>query len=225
MKRNKCARCGVVNFASDQKCRRCGATLGQSEPVTIGSSNDGPTQRRKGSILRRLTWIVGLTVAILFIWYASLRITSEPLRPEHETVVTKAVDVLEASGFDNEVFLLRNLVTYRSTDSWWNKYVGHRDAYVATNFPFEILTLYPQFFENSTDDNERAAMLLHEAYHLFGSGEEKALERVWRQKQRLSWTSDKYSHSQVWNNTRELTMSLVPSLFQCGPERRSDCID
>lgn len=223
MNRNKCASCGVVNLATDQKCRRCGTPLGHSEPV-VDFSNDGETQGKKRSILRRLTWIVGVTVAIVLIWYASLRITSEPLRPEHEPVVSKAIDVLEAGGFDNEAFLLRNLVTYRSTDSWWNKYVGHREAYAATNFPFEILTLYPQFFEISIDDNERAVMLLHEAYHLFGSGEEKALERVWRQKQRLGWTSDKYSQSQVWNNTRELTMNLVPSLFQCGPDGRSDCV-
>ncbi len=59
-------------------------------------------------------------------------------------------------------------------------------------------------------------MLLHESYHLFGSGEETALEGVWREKQRLGWTADKYSQSHVWNGTRELTMNRVPSLFQCG---------
>ncbi len=131
--------------------------------------------------------------------------------------------VLEQKGFGKEGFVLRNLVTYRETDNWWNTYLGHRDAYAATNFPFEVLTLYPEFFANSADDEERAAILLHEACHLFGSGEEAALEYVWRNKQRLGWTADKYSQSRVWNNTRDLTKNLVPKLFQCGPDGKSDC--
>ena len=46
------------------------------------------------------------------------------------------------------------------------------------------------------DDTERAAILLHESYHLFGSGEATALEGVWRDKQRLGWTADKYGAQQ-----------------------------
>jgi len=139
-------------------------------------------------------------------------------------VVENAVIALEQKGFGKEAFVLRNLVTYRETDNWWNRSVGHQDAYAATNFPFEIVTLYPEFFEKTVDDTERAAILLHEASHLFGSGEESALEQVWYDKQQLGWTAAKYSSiSEVWGNTRRLTVSNVPKLFICGPDGQSDC--
>ena len=71
---------------------------------------------------------------------------------------------------------------------------------------------------------ERAAILLHEAQHLWGAGEDAALERVWRTKQRLGWTAAEYSQSKVWRNTREWTAAGVPALFQCGPDRHADCV-
>jgi hypothetical protein len=64
---------------------------------------------------------------------------------------------------------------------------------------------------------------LHEAQHLYGAGEEAALEYVWRNKHRLDWTEEKYGQTRVWINTKELTMNLVPQLFKCGPEGNSDC--
>lgn len=225
MQRNKCSNCGVVNLATDQQCRRCGARLKFFEPVNAELAYDEGAEPKKRSILLRLAWIIGVTVAILIIWYVSILMSSDPLRPEHKVVVNKAIEVLELRGFSNDALVLRKFVSYRSTDSWWNQYLGHRDAYAATNFPFLVLTLYPQFFEDSIDDNERAAMLLHESYHLFGSGEEAALEGVWREKRRLGWTAENYAQSKVWHNTRELTMSNVPSLFQCGPDGRSDCTE
>jgi hypothetical protein len=102
---------------------------------------------------------------------------------------------------------------------------GHKEAYAATNFPFEIVTLYSEFFDVATDDTERAAILLHEAHHLLGSGEEQALESTWRERGRLGWTADAYSGSKVWKNTRELTQNYVPKLFQCGSDQRSDCME
>lgn len=225
MNRNKCPRCGLVNVATDKECRRCGELLGASVSGEAASSNETETRGKKRGLFRRLLWIVAVTVSFLFLCYASLLATSEPLGLEQRELVDKAIGILEEKGFDSESSVLRHLVTYRSTDNWWNKYVGHRDAYAATNFPFEVLTLYPKFFKDSVDDNERAAMLLHESLHLFGSGEERALESVWREKRRLGWTTDKYAESKVWKSTRELTMSLVPSLFQCGPDGRSDWVE
>ncbi len=225
MNKNKCPRCGIVNLRSDSSCRKCGAALDGVDAVADNSRSESeiPEQGKRRGVFRRLAWIAGVTVAILLIWYGSLIFTSEPLTAPQREMVTRAIEVLDRTGFNNEAFVLRNLVTYRGTDNWWNASVGHHEAYAATNFPFEVMTLYPQFFEGSTDDNERAAMLLHESYHLFGSGEETALEGVWRAKQRLGWTFDKYAQSQAWHGTRELTMKLVPSLFQCGPDGRSDC--
>ena len=165
-----------------------------------------------------------MTLTILFVGYMSLLLTSDELGFDQRQIVAKATAVLEQKGFAKQAFVLGHLVKYRKTDNWWNLYQGHRDAYAATNFPFEVVTLYPEFFDTAVDDTERASILLHESYHLFGSGEEAALEGAWREKQRLGWTADKYSRTKVWNNTRELTAISVPKLFQCGPDGHSDCL-
>jgi len=221
MSRNKCVRCGLVNVINDKTCRRCGASLTGEEVAEVAVVEE--TVQRRG-IGRRLIWIAGTTVLLLFIFYMSLLLTSEDLEYEQTQTVNKAIALLEEKGFGSRAFVLRRLVRYRSTDSWWNQSVGHHDAYAATNFPFEILTLYPEFFQVAVDDEERAAILLHESYHLLGSGEETALEQVWRDKERLGWTADKYGKTKVWKNTRELTMALVPNLFICGTDGKSDCI-
>lgn len=221
MNRNKCQKCGLVNLAADKVCRRCGAPLSDTGEASSELADEGKVKKR--GIVRRLLWILGTTCAILLVWYASLIVSSERLGFDERQEVYRAVELLDQRGFGKEAFAFRHLVALRGTDNWWNKYVGHRDAYAATNFPFEAVTLYPEFFKASTDDTERAVMLLHEAYHLYGHGEEAALEGVWRDKQRLGWTEEKYGHSQVWDNTKELTRTLVPKLFSCGPEGQSDC--
>ena len=170
-----------------------------------------------------MIWIFGATLLILFIWAVSLRLTSDDLKYDQRHTVERAIVVLKQKGFARRAFVLRYVTSFRRTDSWWNTYVGHQDAYAATNFPFEVVTLYPEFFEVSVDDNERAVLLLHETYHLFGSGEEAALEGVWRNKQKLDWSAETYGKSKIWKDTRDLTMNKVPTLFQCGPGGHSDC--
>jgi hypothetical protein len=223
MSRNKCASCGLVNSANDEVCRRCGASLRAEAPKPAEAVEPDQESSGKRTLGKRLLWILGATLFLLFASYMSLRVTSDDLGYEQRQIVQRGIAILEQRGFSSEALVLGTFTTYRSTDSWWNKFVGHRDAYAATNFPFEVLTLYPEFFADSFDDYERAAILLHEARHLFGSGEEAALEYVWRNKRRLGWTEEKYGQTKVWNNTKELTMSLVPNLFQCGPDSKSDC--
>jgi hypothetical protein len=53
----------------------------------------------------------------------------------------------------------RRVVSFRRTDNWWNRYVGHPTAYEATNFPFAVMTIYPTFFKYPVDDIERATIL------------------------------------------------------------------
>ena len=166
-----------------------------------------------------------MTLTILFICYLSLLLTSDGVTWQQRQPVERAIAILEQKGFGKEVFVLRHLVSYRTTDNWWNMQVGHHDAYAATNFPFEVMTLYPEFFEAAVDDTERAAILLHESYHLFGSGEPAALEGVWRNKSKLGWTAEKYQETKVWRNTKELTMKHVPRLFRCGLDKQSDCAE
>ena len=174
------------------------------------------------STLRRMGAILGTVVVILIAWWASLFATSEGLDPDQQVIVYRAVELLEKEGFTKEVFALRNVARFRSTDNWWNLYNDHYQAYAATNFPFEIVTLYPWFFDLPKDDIERGVILLHEAQHLMGADEETALRRVWAAKGRLNWTAEAYGRSKVWKNTREWTQSSAPDLFTCR-EVEIDC--
>ena len=220
MNRNKCSRCGLVNSTADLICRRCGDSLIDKPGLESGDEEVKP----KRGIVRRLIWIFSTTLILLFVWFLSLLASSDRLGFDRRKTVADAVMVLEQKGFGKEAFVFRNLVTYRESDNWWNRSVGHHDAYAATNFPFEIVTLYPQFFDKTVDDTDRAAILLHEASHLFGAGEDSALEEVWRSKQQLGWTAQKYAaQSDAWNSTRFLTRNRVPQLFKCGSDGQSDC--
>jgi hypothetical protein len=225
---NKCYECGLTNYASATSCRRCEAPLGFPRAVDAVPVEAGEVQEKsslKKIILKsalRISVVVGF---ILFVCYATLLSTSEPVLLEQKDIVFKAIDVIEQKGFSREAFVLRHMVFYRSTDNWWNRKVGHAGAYAATNFPFEVVTLYPSFFLNTTDDVERASVLLHEAHHLLGRGEERAYEEVWRNKRQLGWTKEKYAHTVVWNNVITETAQYVPELFQCGQDKKSDCIE
>jgi hypothetical protein len=121
------------------------------------------------------------------------------------------------------VFVLRNLTNYRATDSWWNAYQGHENAYASTNFPLEIVTLYPAFFTDSVDDIERAAILLHEGHHLLGANEADALERTWLEKARIGWTRDGYGDTKVFGTTEETTFHGT-GLFRCHENHHWDCV-
>jgi len=159
---------------------------------------------------RRLLSIVVAIAFLLVTGWASLLATADPLTAERRKMVTAAVDRLDRQGFTREAWLLRHLVVYRGTDNWWNLYTGHQQAYAATNFPFEVVTLYRPFFTVATDDVERAAILLHETHHLVGSGEITALRETWIEKQQLGWTAVDYGHTRLWKNTREWTAAAVP---------------
>jgi hypothetical protein len=188
-----------------------------------GHEASGEVEPGRRTLGKRLAWIAGMSLTLLLIYYISLRLTSDTPSFEQRQAISKAVALIEAKGFSNEAFLLRALASFRTTDNWWNIQTGHKEAYAATNFPFEIITVYPEFFDVATDDTERAAILLHEAEHMMGSGEEAALEAVWRQKKQLGWTGDRYSGTKVWKNTKELTQTYVSQLFVCGDEKRADC--
>ena len=168
-------------------------------------------------------WVLGATSIVLVILYASLLITSNALQPEQREKVQNAIAILQQQGFNREAFILKRLTVFRGTDNWWNTYIGHRDAYAATNFPFEVVTLYPEFFDIPVDDKERAAVLLHESCHLMGDGEDAALQNTWRNKQRLGWTADRYRQTRVWDATEKLTKTTFPYMFQCGADGKSDC--
>jgi hypothetical protein len=217
----KCAQCSLVNFAVDESCRRCGASLmpAAAPGAAIGELAE-PGPRSPG---RWLLWIAGMTWLIVFVWSRSLIFTSEPLEQTRRWQVNTAIGLLDQAGFSREVFVLKNLTNYRATDSWWNEYQGHESAYASTNFPLEIVTLYPAFFIDTIDDTERAAILLHEAHHLLGLDETDALDRTWREKTRIGWTRDKYGDTKVFKVTEGISFTAT-TLFQCKDNHHWDCI-
>jgi hypothetical protein len=219
--RNKCARCGVVNAASDSVCRRCGAEL-DPEPVAVQATDEAPAKTYR-SFLKRVGWIIGATTIILAMFYLSLLFSSNGLQPAQHDQVQRSISILEQKGFTTEAFVLRRLASFRRSDNWLNAYVGHRDAYAATNFPFEVVTLYDDFFTLPIDDMERAAVLLHEARHLLGDNEEEALELTWKNKRQLGWTEDKYGQTRVWDATEDLTRPRFGYMFSCGADGQTDC--
>jgi hypothetical protein len=212
----RCPQCGIANFADGSACRRCG------EVLFVPRAGAAAARFHEPSTLGRVGAIAAVVLVVLFGWWVSLFATSEGLDVEQQVTVHRAVTLLEKRGFTKEVFALRNVARFRATDNWWNLYNGHYQAYAATNFPFEIVTIYPWFFDLPKDDVERAVILLHEAQHLMGADEESALRRVWALKGRVGWTAERYGRSKVWKNTREWTQTAAPDLFTCA-EVEIDC--
>ncbi|HEX5706466.1 MAG TPA: zinc finger Ran-binding domain-containing protein [Pyrinomonadaceae bacterium] len=228
----KCPRCGLINFASAETCKRCEEPLGGgfepygAQPYAAARyDDDGDAERRPRSILRRVLAGFVAAAVLLFVAYLSMLATSRAADYEQRQAINRAIDLIERAGFSQDAFLLRRLASYRTTDNWWNSWVGHADAYAATNFPFQIVTLYPEFFENPTDDIERAVILLHEARHLAGAGEESAFASVWRDKARLGYTRERYGRTKVYLNVLEFTMKYAPEQFSCGKDGRQDCVE
>lgn len=139
--------------------------------------------------------------------------------------IQNAVGVLKEKGFAGEVFLLNYLTSYRANDNWLNASTKFENAYAATNFPFEIMTVYPDFFVYTADDTERAAILLHEAQHLKGADEKEAYEYVWRNRSKLGWTRETHGSSVIWQNVRRQTREFAPNLFVCDWNEAGDCTE
>jgi hypothetical protein len=177
----------------------------------------------KVRLLRRFIVFLIVCVVAFGAFYFSLIFTASPLTGEEKAKVDSAIELLEKKGFINEAFVLRDLATFRNNDNWLNASVPKENAFAATNYPFGIITLYPDFFTYPLDDTERAAILLHEARHLKGYGEEDAYEFVWRNRTYLGWTFEKYSGSETWHNIRLQTKEYAPNLFVCDFNQYGDC--
>ena len=214
---NTCEICRTKNDASAYACKRCSATL-------VRSLSPDQTEHQRGARLgQRISAVILVCIALLAGFYMSLIMSAQKLTIREREQVTSAIALLEEKGFTREVFLLRHLTAYRSNDNWLNASVSKENAYAATNFPFEIMTLYPDFFSYPADDTERAAILLHEAKHLQGKDEKTAYEFVWKNREKLGWTQEKYFRSTVWEAVRMQTRENVPELFTCPENQFLDC--
>ncbi len=215
----RCLQCGLNNPHFSKACVRCGGTLDEIENI---SSNRGLL---KSAIVKRAVVCLMVLTAVIVGFYTSLILSADKLRPEEQAQVDASIRILEEKGFHDEVYFLRHLAVFRSNDNWLNATVAKENAYAATNFPFEIVTLYPDFFTYPVDETERAAILLHEAKHLQGQDEKGAYEFVWKNRKRLGWTFEAYRSSAIWMETRKLTKEIAPNLFVCDFNVYGDCTD
>ena len=181
--------------------------------------------RRKTGFLARAAICACVCLAALFGFYLSLIASAKRLSFDERAAVSRAVDVIKERGFNNEAMLLNTITAFRGTDNWLNASVAKENAYAATNFPFEIMTLYSDFFTYPKDDIERAAVLLHESKHLAGKNEHDAYEFVWKNRKQLGWTKERYFNSPVWSNVRSQTRENVPELFVCEKNEFNDCTE
>ena len=220
--KKKCPNCKLVNFATAENCLRCRYDLVE---VSTFDVPQGKKSRLKSKPLVRVGGVMVTAFIALFGFYMTLIMSAKKLEYEEKKAVERSVLILEEKGFSKEVFLLRYLTAYRGTDNWLNASTREENAYAATNFPFEIMTIYPDFYIYPKDDVERAAILLHEAQHLKGADEKEAYEYVWKNRKQLGWTKETYGGSIVWRNVRKQTKEIAPLLFVCNINEYEDCTE
>ena len=208
---NKCKHCGLPNFAAEKACRRCGRVPGLVKTPLVYT------------VLKRFLVLVVVCVIAVAGFYFSLLFSADPLILTEKQQVQAAINLIEAKGFKDEAFLLKHVAAFRGSDNWLNASVEKENAYAATNFPFEIVTIYSEFFTLPADDTERAAVLLHEGKHLQGMDEHDAYEFVWKNRSRLGWTAEAYGKSEVWQNVRKQTREYLPGMFICEFNDFGDC--
>jgi len=220
--KKQCPNCKLVNFPHLEECARCRFDL-----IEISSTEEKESGKRDSShpILRRVAICAAVCVLTLLGFYLSMIFTSASLTCEEKAEIEKAVKILDEKGFSGEVFLLSRLTSYRGNDNWLNASTRFENAYAATNFPFQVMTVYPDFFAYTNDETERAAILLHEAQHLKGADEKEAYEFVWRNRKKLGWTKEKYGNSTIWRNVRQQTKEFAPNLFVCPWTEYGDCTE
>lgn len=217
-----CPNCNLANFGKAANCIRCQSNLKQ---ISVESQSGSSRKPSSSKFIKRLAACVLAVLLSLAGFYLSLLVTAKKLSYDEKKAVSSAINKLEEKGFKQETFFLNYLTAYRANDNWLNASVEKENAYAATNFPFEIMTLYPDFFTIPLDEIERAAILLHEAQHLKGADEKEAYEFVWKNRVRLGWTKANYGHSVIWRNVRKQTKEFAPNLFTCEEREYGDCTE
>ncbi len=217
-----CPRCHLKNSKNAKSCVKC---LYYFREVSTANVNKHSSKTLFSTILRRAVICIFVCFFTIAGFYFSLIFSADSLESDQAASISRAISVLEEKGFTDEVFYLKRLTVFRASDNWLNASVAKENAYAATNYPFEIMTIYPDFFAYTTDDTERAAILLHEAKHLQGFDEQVAYEFVWKNKKQLGWTKENYRRSVVWTEVRKQTKEYSPNLFICDFNQFNDCTE
>ena len=184
-----------------------------------------PDEQNRRSLLSKAVNCILISMAALSVFYSSLVAFSLPLAPHEMESVEKAIHVLETRGFEREVFLLRHMAIFRGSDNWLNGAVPKEASYAATNFPVQIITIYPDFYTKAQDDTERAMILLHEARHLQGDSESEAYAFVWKNRAQLGWTQLSHGTTPTYVTINDQTHENAPELFTCADKLWKDCTE
>jgi len=147
-----------------------------------------------------------------------------PTKAESQQI-DRAIQLLADHGFSEEVFLLKGTTTFRATDHWLNGLTEKENAYASTNFPFQIITLYPDFYSKAEDDTERAMVLMHEARHLMGENENQAYAYVWKHRKQLGWSLESHGSTESYVTIEQQTREMAPELFNCPDKPWEDCTE
>lgn len=177
------------------------------------------------TILQQTVSHAAAAVLAVIAFYLSLVATSLPPSTGGQRQIDRAIQLLADRGFSDEVFLLKGTATFRSTDHWLNSFVEKENAYASTNFPFQIVTVYEDFYSKTADDTERAMVLLHEARHLMGENENEAYAYVWRHRRKLGWTMRSHGATESFVTIEQLTREYAPEIFNCPDRPWEDCTE
>ncbi|MEO5859399.1 MAG: hypothetical protein ABIR33_10670 [Pyrinomonadaceae bacterium] len=177
------------------------------------------------SILQQTATHAASAVLAVIAFYLSLVSTSLPPTKYEQQRIDKAIQLLADRGFSDEVFLLKGTTTFRATDHWLNSFIDKENAYASTNFPFQIVTLYPDFYSKAADDTERAMVLMHEARHLMGENENQAYAYVWRHRKQLGWSLETHGTTESYVTIEQQTREMAPELFNCPEKSWEDCTE
>lgn len=217
----RCPQCKLINFADAAACVRCHQHLIEVKSFTPQIKES----TLKIGIFKRAVVCLAVCLFVIFGFYLSLVGSSKSLKYDEKQKVTGAINILSEKGFSREAFLLNYLTAFRANDNWLNASIEKENAYAATNFPLEIMTIYEDFFTYPVDDTERAAILLHEAQHLKSADEKEAYRYVWENRVKLGWTREKYENSAIFKDIRRQTREIVPELFVCETNTFNDCTE
>jgi hypothetical protein len=177
------------------------------------------------AILQQTATHASAAVLAVIAFYLSLISTSLPPTQYERTKIDRAIQLLADRGFSEEVFLLKGTTTFRGTDHWLNSFVSKENAYASTNFPFQIVTLYSDFYTKAVDDTERAMILMHEARHLMGEDEQQAYAYVWRHRKQLGWSLQSHGTTESYVTIEQQTREMAPEVFNCPDKPWEDCTE
>src|SRR3954453_275129 len=102
----KCPICQLVNFSHDQLCVRCGAEIHETENTTPKPGF------LKTAIVRRAVVCMAVLILALAGFYASLVFSADRVGTDEQRKIDAAINLLDACGFGEEVFYLKNLAVF-----------------------------------------------------------------------------------------------------------------